>query len=264
MKVTILGCGPSSGVPRIGNVWGACDPAEPRNRRTRASILVEQEDAAILVDTSPDMRSQLLDAGVTKIDAIIWTHTHGDHLNGIDDVRSLNRVMDRPIDAYALPQTLADITKRFGHVFEPVVPGRGYYKPTLIAHDATAPFMVGTMLITPFEQDHGHSTTLGMRFGKAAYSTDVVRLSDQALDLLIGVDVWIVDCFTDEPHPTHAHLAQVLAWRDRVRPKRMILTHMDIGLDYQNLKARLPVGVEPAYDGMSIAVDTENAEFLTT
>jgi phosphoribosyl 1,2-cyclic phosphate phosphodiesterase len=255
MKITILGCGPSGGVPRIGNDWGACDPAEPRNRRRRASILVQQDDTTILVDTSPDMRMQLLDAGIGWLDAIIWTHAHGDHLNGIDDVRSVNRAMDRPIDAYATPETLDLIEKRFGHVFQPVVPGKGYYKPTLIRHEVREKFHIGNIEIDPIVQDHGFgTTTLGLRFGRAAYSTDVVNLSEAALDQLSDLDLWIVDCLGDTPHPTHAHLDQVLAWRERVKPRQMILTHMDIGLDYQTLRQKLPAGMVPAYDGLALEV----------
>ncbi|MFY7959490.1 MAG: MBL fold metallo-hydrolase [Elsteraceae bacterium] len=253
MKVTVLGCGSSGGVPLIGNDWGNCDPTEPRNRRRRVSILVEQGGTTLLVDTSPDMRAQLLDAQVNRLDAVLWTHSHADHMNGIDDLRSVNRMMKGPIQVYGDEATLAHARRAFGYVFEPMsTKTTFFYKPLLIPHVIDGPFMVGEIPVTPFVQDHGFAQTMGFRFGSIAYSTDVVRLSDAAFDVLAGVDVWIVDCLREEPAPTHSHLAQTLEWIERVKPRRAILTHMGEKLCYVDLTKRLPPGVEPGYDGLTL------------
>jgi phosphoribosyl 1,2-cyclic phosphate phosphodiesterase len=183
MKATILGCGGSGGVPLIGNDWGECDPANPRNRRRRASILIEQDNAQILVDASPDMRMQLLDAGVCRLDAILFTHAHADHCHGIDEVRALNRAMGQPIPIYAAPATLAELKQRFGYIFRPSDPAAGatFYKPALIPTAIEGPFEVAGVRAVPFGQNHGFSTTLGFRFGDLAYSTDVVGLGRRGL-----------------------------------------------------------------------------------
>jgi phosphoribosyl 1,2-cyclic phosphate phosphodiesterase len=254
MKVTVLGCGGSGGVPMIGDRWGACDPTEPRNRRRRCSILVEQGGATLLVDTSPDLRMQLLDAGVSNIDAVLWTHAHADHMNGIDDLRSINQIQQKPLAVYGDAQTLRRAHEAFAYVFEPLPPGRIYYKPCLVAHEIEADkrFEIGGVPIQPFRQDHGFSETLGFRFGPVAYSTDVVDLSDAAFEMLAGVEVWIVDCLRPTPHPTHSHVERTLAWIERLKPRRAILTHMDQSLDYRTLAAQLPAGVEPGYDGLIV------------
>lgn len=252
MKVTLLGCGGSGGVPLIGPNWGRCDPNEPKNRRRRVSVLVEQGPTRILVDTSPDLREQLLDAGVNDLTGIVWTHGHADHMNGIDDLRALNRYMKKPIHVHGIKETLDHVRHSFGYVFEPIPPGEIFYKPYLIPHEIDGPFRLGDVTITPFEQDHGFSTTLGLRFGNFAYSTDVKHLSDAAFDILQGIELWIVDCLRDEPHPTHSHFDQTLEWIARVKPKRAVLTHMGELADYATWKARLPQGVEPGYDGLTI------------
>jgi phosphoribosyl 1,2-cyclic phosphate phosphodiesterase len=252
MKVTVLGCGPSWGVPAIGPDWGRCDPGEPRNRRRRCSLLVESRGAALLIDTSPDLREQLLDAGAARIDAVILTHAHADHLHGIDDLRFVNRLEGIPIPLHATSDTLDEVERRFSYAMKPVMPGRPVYRPALAPHPITGPFSAAGITILPFVQSHGYSTTTGFRIGQLAYSTDVVALDDNAFATLAGIELWIVDCFRREPHPTHSHLAQTLAWIERVRPRRAILTHMDQSLDYRALLRELPEGVEPGYDGLTV------------
>ena len=252
MKIRILGCGGSGGVPLIGDKWGNCDPGEPKNRRRRVSILVEEGATTLLIDTSPDLREQLLDAGTGRLDAVLFTHAHADHLHGIDDLRSVNRLMRAPIPVYANTDTLEKIGQRFGYVFAPLESGDSLYKPTLVPHVIDGAFEIAEIRIVPFEQDHGFSTTLGFRIGGMAYSTDVVDLDETAFAVLAGVELWIVDCLRYEPHPTHSHLAKTLSWIARVKPRRAVLTHMDIPLDYTALRRDLPAGVEPGYDGLTI------------
>jgi phosphoribosyl 1,2-cyclic phosphate phosphodiesterase len=252
MRVRILGCGGSGGVPLVGSIWGACDPAEKRNRRRRSSILVEDGTRTLLVDTSPDLREQLLDAGTKRLDAVLFTHAHADHLHGIDDLRSMNRLMRAAIPIHADVHTLETIAERFAYVFRPLEEGASFYKPTLTRHAIDGEFSVAGILVVPFTQDHGFSTTLGFRIGAMAYSTDVVDLDETAFAALAGIDLWIVDCLRYEPHPTHSHLAKTLSWIARIKPRRAVLTHMDVPLDYATLCRELPAGVEPAYDGLTL------------
>ena len=254
MRVTMLGCGPSWGVPRIGGDWGTCDATNPRNRRRRVSVLVDTAEAALLIDTSPDLREQLLDAGVRRLDAVLYTHAHADHLHGIDDLRSVNWLMERAIPVFASAETLDEIRRRFGYVFETVKRDRqsAYYKPVLEPHTIVGPFRAAGVAVTPFVQNHGFSATLGFRIGRFAYSTDVIDLDETAFAALAGIEVWIVDCIRRKEHVTHAHLEKALAWIARVGPRRAILTHMDESLDYVTLCRELPAGVEPGYDGLVI------------
>jgi phosphoribosyl 1,2-cyclic phosphate phosphodiesterase len=254
VRVTLLGCGGSGGVPAVGNLWGACDPLDPKNRRRRCSVLVERGDAVLLIDTSPDCRAQLLDAGVKRLDAVLYTHPHADHLHGIDELRGINRLMRRPVPIWANASTLQQIEERFGYTLKPLEPGGSFYKPTLEPHEIEGPFAVAGIEILPFEQDHGFSTTLGFRIAGFGYSTDVVDLDEKAFETLAGVELWIVDCLRREPHPTHSHLEKTLRWIERLKPRRAILTHMDPVLDYATLRAELPDGVEPGYDGLTIDV----------
>lgn len=255
MRVTVLGCGGSSGVPVIGNQWGTCNPANPRNRRLRPSVLVEQGGVSVLVDTTPDLRQQLLNANVQRLDAVVWSHSHADHSHGIDELREVCRLMEGPIAAHGLAEHLDELERRFGYCFDPWAPGDPIYRPVLRAHPVTAPFEVGGLAVRPFVQDHGYTRTLGYRFGDFAYSTDVVRLDEEAFAALEGVRVWIVDCVREGPaHGVHAHLPLTLSWIERVRPERAYLTHMSNLMDYDRLCRILPPGVEPAWDGLTIDV----------
>ncbi len=254
MRVTILGCGGSNGVPTIGNRWGACDPANPKNRRRRPSVLVEQAGTTILIDTSPDLREQLIDARVERLDAVLYTHDHADHSHGLDDLREVNRLMLAPVQVYGLKETLDGLIQRFGYCFKPLNAGDIYYRPELVANEisGTDSFNIYNIPVTPFFQDHGYMPTLGYRFGSFAYSTDVLRLDEAAFAALEGITDWVVDCVRFEPHPVHSHLKNTLAWIDRVKPRRAWLTHMNNTLDYDELTAMLPPGVLPAHDGLVI------------
>ena len=256
MKITILGCGPSSGVPTIVGDWGNCDPSNPKNRRRRPSILVEQDDYRVLVDTSPDIKAQLLDSQTREVDAVLYTHDHADHVMGIDDLRVVRRYMGRNIDVYAEPLTLKQLQTRFGYLFSGIQDPEDLYRPILDPRVIDGPFKVGPFdAVQPIEQDHGICASLGFRFGSFAYSTDVGRLPQNSLDALKGVDTWVVDCLRDGgEHPTHANLEQTLAWIDEVSPRRAILTHMNFQSDYETMRKACPPGVEPAFDGMVIEV----------
>jgi phosphoribosyl 1,2-cyclic phosphate phosphodiesterase len=254
MKVRILGCGTSSGVPRVGNDWGDCDPAEARNRRRRVSIVVEHRDTRILVDTGPDLREQLLDADVRDVSAVIWTHDHADHCHGIDDLRQLFHARGAPIQGYARQETLDVLQIRFGYAFE----GKRGYPPVAAANLLTDEFRIGSITVRAVDQPHGDIVSTGLRFeadGRSiVYATDFHHLTNEMLELYRGTDLWIVDALRRRPHPSHGHLAQVLGWIKEVRPKRSILTHMDHSMDYQGLLAELPAGVEPGYDGLEVAL----------
>jgi len=256
MRVTMLGCGPSWGVPRIGNDWGACDPSNPKNRRTRCSLLVEDGGQAVLIDTPPDLRQQLLAAQIRRIDAVVFTHAHADHSHGIDDLRSVNRMMGTPLPIYADAHTMSELKARFRYIFAPVDEDArtAFYKPSVVPNEVDGPFTAAGMTIVPFVQDHGFSQTLGFRFGRFAYSTDVIGLDEAAFAALAGIEVWVVDCIRERQHVTHSHLAQTLDWIARVKPRRAILTHMDESLDYETLRRALPAGVEPGYDGLVIEI----------
>ena len=260
MRVTLLGTGGSAGVPLIGGAdgggdWGACDPAEPRNRRTRASIVIESNSGKrLLVDTAPDMREQLLACRVPRVDAVLYTHAHADHITGIDDVRILNRIVDRPLEAFATRATLDELTRRFAYAFRPWQPP-GFFRPVLVPHEISVGDTLATadMEVRLFEQDHGFIPSLGLRIGGFGYSTDVVGLDDAAFAALAGVDTWVVGCFLRRgPHKTHADLGQVLEWARRVNARRTVLTHMGTDMDWAWLRTNLPDGVEPGHDGMAL------------
>ena len=236
-------------MPRIGNDWGACDPGETRNRRTRASILVEHDGVRVLVDTSPDMRAQLLDAGVGTIDAIIWTHDHADHCFGIDDVRQIFHALGRPVPGYARAETLEGLQKRFGYVFS----GRHGYPATVDAALLPDRVNVGSIAIRAVDQPHADITSTGLRFEAAGraigYATDFNAMIPEMRALYSDLDLWIVDALRRRPHPSHPTLDQVLGWIRELNPRRSVLIHMDQSMDYRSLATTLPAGVEPGYDG---------------
>jgi len=257
MKLTVLGCGPSGGVPLVGNVWGRCDPNNPKNSRLRTSLLIENEGKRILIDTSPDMRQQLLRAEVNGVDAILYTHAHSDHLHGIDDLRPLYFGGKRQsFPMFGTQATLSEIQERFDYMFASIEdPDRAAIYPQIcLPHVISDEFEVLGNKVIAFDQDHGHGITTGYRFDRFAYSTDVKALDDRAFEVMQGVDVWFVDCLSKEPRNTHAHLDLTLSWIERLQPKLAILIHMNHTMDYESLKSELPEGVEPAYDGMVVEV----------
>ncbi len=263
LAVTILGCGFSGGVPRPGLGWGACNPDNPKNRRRRCSILVDRIAAdggqtRVLVDTSPDLREQLLDASVDWLDGVLYTHEHADHTHGIDDLRGLFIKHRRRIDIYVDAPTSRVLTQRFAYCF--ATPPGSNYPPIVNEHrigpgePVTINGAGGAITAIPLLQEHGDIPSLGFRFGDVAYSSDLVNLPPRSIELLKGIEVWIVDALWYRPHPSHFHLDLTLEWIDRVKPKRAILTNMHSDLDYNELRAKLPAGIEPGYDGMQVAL----------
>jgi phosphoribosyl 1,2-cyclic phosphate phosphodiesterase len=258
---TILGCGSSGGVPRPALGWGDCNPANPKNRRRRCSLLVERRNASggrtrVLIDTSPDLREQLLAAEVDWLDGVLFTHEHADHTHGIDDLRGLFIRHRRRIDVYLDEPTFRVLYLRFGYCF--VTPPGSNYPPILNEHRISAgqPVTIegqgGPITVRPFLQDHGDIASLGFRFGDVAYSSDLRDLPPDSIAALSGLDLWIVDALRYKPHPSHFSVAEALAWIKRIAPRRAILTNLSADLDYEELRSRLPSGAEPAYDGLSI------------
>jgi phosphoribosyl 1,2-cyclic phosphate phosphodiesterase len=260
---TILGCGSSAGVPRVAQGWGACDPENPKNRRRRCSLLVERIDGArrtrVLVDASPDLRQQLLEADVTWLDGVLFTHDHADHTHGIDDLRPLFIHNRRRVDVYLDAPTSAVLRVRFSYCFS--TPEGSEYPPILTEHRIAAgkPVTIegegGPITALPIEQTHGDGSSLGFRFGGLAYSCDVSGIPDQSLPAFRDLDVWIVDALRHRPHPSHFSLSESLEWIARLRPQRAILTNLHTDLDYESLCRDLPDAVAPAYDGLKITLD---------
>lgn len=261
LRFTILGCGSSGGVPRIGNDWGNCDPLNPKNRRRRCSMLVERVSAAgttaVLIDTSPDMREQLLDAGVGHLDAVIYTHSHADHVHGIDDLRQIVFNLRRRLPVWADGPTQEALLSRFGYAF--VQPEGSPYPPILDLHTIDGPISIdgpgGPIAFTPFAADHGSMDSLGFRVGPLAYLPDAVAIPDDSWPHLMGLDCFVVDALRRNPHPTHAHLALALEWIARAAPTRAVVTNMHVDLDYAELEAELPAHIRPAFDGLQIRYD---------
>ncbi|WP_089175457.1 MBL fold metallo-hydrolase [Bosea sp. AS-1] len=262
LTVTILGCGSSGGVPRPGSGWGACDPGNPKNRRRRCSILLERTGldgtTRVLVDTTPDLREQLLSAEVPALDGVLMTHDHADHSHGIDDLRALVLHMRQRIRIYADVTTQASLRTRFGYLFE--TPSGSYYPPILdmdeirAGHGQTIEGAGGPIEAMPFRVEHGPNyEALGFRFGDLAYLPDVSSIPPAAFEAMAGLDVLILDCLRETPHPSHFHLAQSLETIAKLKPKRAILTNLHVDLDYASLSSRLPDDIEVAFDGMTIA-----------
>ena len=257
---TVLGCGSSGGVPRLGGHWGDCDPRNSKNRRKRCSLLVERESeqgtTRVLIDTSPDLRQQLLDAEVGNLDAVIYTHGHADHVHGIDDLRMIVFNQKERLQVWADEETEERLRAGFGYAFEQ--PEGSPYPPILImnriAGDVSISGAGGEVVFSPFRVHHGSIASLGFRIGGLAYLPDVSEIPDAAWSVLENLDVWVVDALRRTPHPTHTHLEKTLSWIDKTKPRRAILTNMHIDLDYDTLTAELPDGVEPAFDGMKILV----------
>lgn len=259
-RFTILGCGSSGGVPRVGYDWGACDPANPRNRRRRCAALLERRGnggtTTVLFDTGPDVREQLLSVRLQRLDAVLYTHDHADHTHGIDDLRNLVYLNRKRVPIYLDRQTQTSLESRFGYCFT----GKAQlnYPAIVEPHEIFAgqPVTVdgdgGRITAMPVRQEHGEIVSLGFRIGDLAYCPDVSGLSDEAVAMLQGLDVWIVDALRHTPHPSHFHVKQTLKWIERLQPQRAILTHMHVDLDYETLRRELPAGVEPAYDGLTI------------
>lgn len=256
----ILGCGSSPGVPRMGPDWGVCDPHNPRNRRRRASLLITRRNAAtgaatrVLIDTGPDLREQVLEAGIDWVDGVVYTHPHADHIHGIDDLRSFVINRKRMVDIYADALTTKRLNDAFGYCFV-TPPGSSY--PPILRHHAIEPGRKvvidgpgGEVVLMPYIQEHGEIHSLGFRIGDVAYSPDVSRIDDRAMPYLQDLAVLIVDALRYTPHPSHFSVEEALAWIDRLKPTRAILTHMHVDLDYATLSKELPLGVEPAYDGL--------------
>jgi phosphoribosyl 1,2-cyclic phosphate phosphodiesterase len=253
LKVRILGCGTSTGVPKIGNEWGQCDPNEPRNSRLRTSILVESAGKNMLVDCGPDLRQQLLAAEVSRLDGVIVTHAHGDHCHGIDELRPVSQAIGRSVPLYARAEVLAELQQRFGYAFAQ----SDFYRPIVEARELAEELRFGEARVRFVDQPHGGPASLGARFDEGgfavAYAVDFSDLTDDMAALYEGADVWIADCLTRSPHPTHAHLDAILGWTRDLRIGHVYLTHMGNGLDYRTLLTELPDWAAPAHDGLEIA-----------
>jgi phosphoribosyl 1,2-cyclic phosphate phosphodiesterase len=253
LKVRILGCGTSTGVPKIGNEWGQCDPNEPRNTRLRSSILVESADERVLVDCGPDLRQQLLAAEVGRLAGVLVTHAHGDHCHGIDELRPVSQAIGGPIPLHARRDVLDELELRFAYAFDQ----SHFYQPIAKGRELGEELRFGEARARFVDQPHGGPTSLGVRFDENDYSIgyaiDFNEMTPDMAALYEGVDVWIADCLTRQPHPTHMHLEGVLSAARDLRVGQVYLVHMGNGLDYRSLIADLPDWAAPAYDGLEFA-----------
>jgi phosphoribosyl 1,2-cyclic phosphate phosphodiesterase len=257
-RFTILGCGSSGGVPRLGGHWGECDPENPRNQRRRCSLLIEREGeegiTRVLIDTSPDLRAQLLDAGVGALDAVVYTHDHADHVHGLDDLRMIVFNMRQRVPVWADVDTQNTLFARFGYAF--IQPEGSPYPPILEMHTINGNVTIegagGAVTLRPFKVPHGSIEALGFRIGDFAYLPDVSDIPDPVWPALEGLDCWVIDALRRTPHPTHAHLEKSLEWIARAAPRRAVLTNMHIDLDYETVDRETPIHITPAYDGMVI------------
>jgi phosphoribosyl 1,2-cyclic phosphate phosphodiesterase len=268
LEVTILGSGSSGGVPRADGNWGVCDPADPRNRRSRCSMMIRRMSGegperwtTAVVDTSPEFRQQTAAAGAKRLDALLMTHDHADQAHGIDDIRAFAQRQRARIPCHVDAATQATLDRRFGYIFHgekgyPAIADLVRIPPHGVDWRVDGPS--GALPIVTFDQDHGEVRSVGYRFGPAVYSSDVLQLDDAAFQAMVGAELWIVDALRYTPHPTHAHLERTLEWIGRLRPRHAILTNLHIDLDYAELAMRLPPGVEPAYDGMRIELEAED------
>jgi len=258
LSFTILGCGSSGGVPRLGGDWGDCDPANPKNRRQRCSLLVTRTSGShvtrVLIDTSPDMRNQLLEAGVGVVNGVVYTHSHADHVHGIDDLRMIVFNTRTRMQVWADGDTTDALLSRFGYAF--VQPAGSAYPPicdlNTIIGDVTIDGPGGPITLTPFQVKHGNIDALGFRVGGVAYLPDVSDIPEPVWAQLQNLDCWIVDALRRKPHPTHAHLAKTLDWIAQVAPGQAVLTNLHNDLDYDTLEAETPAHVHPAFDGMTL------------
>jgi phosphoribosyl 1,2-cyclic phosphate phosphodiesterase len=263
LTFTILGCGSSMGVPRVALGWGECDPNNPKNRRRRCALLVERTGPGgvtrVLVDCTPDLREQLLEAKVDWLDGVLISHEHADHTHGIDDLRPLFVHKRRRIDVYLDEATSRAMHARFGYCF--MTPPGSEYPPILIEHRlspgqiSTIAGAGGAIEVLPVLQEHGDIPSLGFRFGNVAYSADIKNLPAESIAAMTGLDVWIVDALRKPPHPSHFNLVEALDWIGRIKPKRAILTNLHSDMDYAELCVTLPPGVEPAFDRMSFVTN---------
>jgi phosphoribosyl 1,2-cyclic phosphate phosphodiesterase len=261
-RLTILGCGSSAGVPRVAGGWGVCDPSNPKNRRGRCSVLIEQFAAGgvtrVLVDTSPDLREQLIAADIAHLDAVVFTHAHADHTHGIDDVRPIVQESGVLLDAWMDEPTSEVVRPAFRYMFERL---EGSVYPELLRERRMTPGVDvvidgagGPVALTPFRVDHGEMPTLGFRFGATAYTPDLIRVPAESLSALEGLDLWVIDALRYRPHLTHFSVDDALEWIARMRPRRAVLTNLSSEIDYDTLCRETPGDIDPAWDGMGIDI----------
>ena len=254
MKIRILGCGTSTGVPRLGSGWGACDPSDPRNRRLRSSILVESDGERLLVDCGPDLREQLLAAEIDRVDQVIVTHDHADHCHGIDDLRPIAQALGEPMPLLAR----ADVLERLDHRFRYIFTVTRFYTAVAKAAPIDDEVTLGGARLSFVDQPHGGITSLGIRLDEegasAAYAIDFHAMTPEMSAMYRGVDLWIADCLRRAPHPTHAHLDAVIGWARDLQVGQLLLTHLDNSMDFKVLSAELPDWAAPAFDGQEIVL----------